>query len=416
MTKTPRIKFLREYEELFNPYWRNIVYYGGRYSGKSYHVALALLIDGRREKLRILCTREIQNTIRDSVYKLLKDLIERYEMNEYIVKHDTIINPGMGTEFFFKGVRRNINEIKSTEGVDKCWVEEAQSITEESLDILTPTIRKPGSQMIFTFNRFSELDPVYVRYVMNRPDKTFVRKVNYDTLERVGLLSDSINLEIENDRKDIDLFAHKWLGEPLGQGDLAVIPRHEILNAMNREVEPEGQVEVGVDVARMGQDRTVFWMRKGHKTTKYKVYDHKKTVEVCDLLEEFVGHDKDILIKIDDTGVGGGVTDEMERRGYTVMPINFGAAAQERDDYPNLISEAWFQMKNIIQDVQLPMDQDLLQELSTRQWKQDSKGRRVIESKDRYKDRGYKSPDLADACIICYYEKNLIGVDDVDIL
>ena len=398
-----KVQILSTFKDLFNPEWRNIVYYGGRASGKSHAVAQALLIRGRQGKLRILCTREMQNTIKDSVHKLLADLIDKYGFTDYEVQRDTIINRITGSEFIFKGLKHNINEIKSTEGVDICWVEEAQSITDASLDILTPTIRKPGSQIIFTFNRFNELDPVFVHYVLKKPAKTMVKKVNYDVLERAGLLPDVIKTEMENDRADPGLFAHKWEGEPLAQGEFSIIPRVEILNAMKRTIEDDGSIIIGVDVARMGDDRTVFWKRKGLKTLEFKVYQHKRTTEVCDLLEQFAASDKTIDIKVDDTGVGGGVTDEMKKRGYNVIAINFGGRPNNMNKYPNLISEAWFELSENITDVELPMNNDLIMELSTRQWHQDNKGKRAIETKQEYKKRGFRSPDLADACIICYY-------------
>ena len=400
--KTP-IKFLKDFDQLFINKWRNIAFYGGRYSGKSYHIALALLLRGRKDKLRILCTREIQNTIRDSVHKLLKDLIDTYGFNDYGVTNEGIYSRYTGTEFIFKGLRRNVNEIKSTEGIDICWVEEAQSVTDDSLNILAPTIRKEGSQIIFSFNRFTELDPVYVKYVMNNPERTFSKKVNYDVLEREGLLTDAILTELAEDKKDPELFAHKWLGEPVGQAEFSVIGRNTIMEAMQREISDDGAVEIGVDVARMGGDRTTFWKRKGLKTIQKEVHTKLRTTEVCDLLEQFAQFNKQNLIKVDDTGVGGGVTDEMMKRGYNVLPINFGGEALDKDKYPNWISEAWFHLKEIMPEVQLPLDNDLLMELSTRQWRQDVKGRRQVESKNDYKKRGFRSPDIADACIICYY-------------
>lgn len=400
------IKFLAEFRELFNPDWRNIVFYGGRGSGKSQHVALALVLRGRQRRLRILCTREIQNTVKDSVHKLLKDIIDRYGFTDYEVTDKAIRNTLTGTEFLFSGLRHNVNEIKSMEGIDIAWVEEAQSISEASLKVLAPTIRKPGSQLVFTFNRLTELDPVYVRYVQNEPAKTYGRKVNYDVLERAGLLPDTLKLELEEDRKSPSTFAHVWLGEPVDQADNAIIGREAILGAMQREVDDEGAIEIGADIARFGSDRIVFRKRKGHKLIGTKSYNHLRTTEVCDRLEVFANYDKTVLIKIDDTGVGGGVTDEMIKRGYNVMAINFGAKPDDPDKYPNLISEAWFYMATIMDQIQLDMDSDLLMELSNRLWKMDSKGRRGVESKDDYKKRGFRSPDLADATILCFYTPN----------
>jgi phage terminase large subunit len=402
-TNQVRIKFLEEFEELFNESWRNIVFYGGRGSGKSQHVALALILRGRQKKLRILATREIQKTVADSVHKLLKDIIDKYGFTDYEVTDKTIRNTITGTEFIFSGLRHNVNEIKSMEGIDIAWVEEAQSISEDSLKVLAPTIRKDGSQIIFTFNRLNELDPVYVRYVMNAPAQTFSKKVNFDVLERAGLLPDALKLELEADRLNPNTFAHVWLGEPVSQADTAIVGRDAILKAMQREVNDEGAIEIGADIARMGNDRTVFKKRKGHKLIATKSYTKLRTTEVCDKLEAFADYDKTVLIKVDDTGVGGGVTDEMMKRGYNVMAINFGATADDPDKYPNLISEAWFYMANIVDQIQLDMDDGLLMELSSRRWKMDSKGRRGVESKDDYKKRGYRSPDKADATILCFY-------------
>lgn len=400
---TIKIKFLSEFKELFNPEWRNLVYYGGRASGKSYSVALSLILQARQRKLRILCTREVQKTIKDSVHKLLSDIISNYGFTDYEVTEKTIRNKLTGSEFIFSGLKHNVNEIKSMEGIDRAWVEEAQSISEQSLKVLAPTIRKEGSQIIFTFNRLNELDPVFVRYVMNQPEKTYSRKVNYDVLVKNNMFPEALRLEMEADKNSPETYAHVWLGEPLAQTEQAILNRNQVLEAMQREIEADGAIEIGVDVARMGNDRSVFWKRKGLKTIGTQEFNKLRLTDLADKLEVFAEFNKEILIKIDDTGVGGGLTDIMIERGYNVMPINFGSVAMDTDKYPNWISEAWFYMVTIMEQAQLPMNSDLLMELTTRQWKQDSKGKRAVEGKADYKKRGYRSPDLADACIICYY-------------
>lgn len=402
--KTVKLTVLPEYKELYNPAWRYIVFHGGRGSGKSRAAADALIIRGRQKKLRILCTRELQNSIRDSVHKLLSDIIERHGFTDYEVVADSIRNKVTGTEFIFKGLRSNINEIKSMEGIDICWVEEAQAVTGVSWDVLTPTIRKPGSQIIITFNRLNELDPVWTRFCTGSMGSTYVAKVNSDVLEKYGLLPDVLKMERDHDKKTSpDLYAWKWLGEPMGQSDMAIMSKADILAAMEREASQEGAIEIGVDVARMGDDRTVFKKRKGMQIIDSKVLTHKKTTEVCDALEVFAGGEE-CRIKIDDTGVGGGVTDEMEKRGYNVVPVNFGASASEPDKYTNTASEMWFNLKAIIGEAGLGgMDSGLLQELSNREWQMDSKGRRGVEPKQKYKKRMGHSPDEADATILCFY-------------
>jgi phage terminase large subunit len=399
-----KIQLASVYKKLFNDNWRHIVYHGGRSSGKSTATAYALLLRGRQSKLRILATRELQNSIADSVHKLLKDIIDRHGFNDYEVQNDSIKNNITGTEFIFKGLRKDSQAIKSTEGIDIAWVEEAQTITKGSIDILIPTIRKKGSQIIWTFNRVTELDPVYAALCLEPDDRTYIAHVNSDVLEEIGQLPDVMREEREKmKRNEPSMYAHVWLGQPMSQVDDAIIGRDAILQAMGREVNDDGAIEIGVDVARMGNDRTELVKRKGLREIARETYSKLRTTDVCDKVEVFANYDKTLLIKVDDTGVGGGVTDELMRRGYNVMAINFGAKPNDPDKYPNLISEAWFYMAQIIDTISLKQDNDLLMELSSRKWVMDSKGRRGVESKESYKKRGYRSPDKADATILCFY-------------
>lgn len=184
---------------------------GGRGSAKSWSVAMILLDRGMAEKKRILCTREIQNTIKDSVYKLLSDTIDRYKLNMfYDVKADSITGIN-GTEFIFKGLLRNINDIKSMEGIDYCWVEEAQSVSRKSLETLIPTIRKEDSQIIFTYNPTNDDDPVHVDYKFpGRPDCLSI-SINYD---ENPFFPEVLRAEMEYDRAhDMDKYYHIWEGQ-----------------------------------------------------------------------------------------------------------------------------------------------------------------------------------------------------------
>jgi phage terminase large subunit len=112
------------------------------------------------------------------------------------------------------------------------------------------------------------------------------------------------------------------------------------------------------------------------------------------------------MIKIDDTGLGGGVSDFMTANGYNIWPIVFGSRSTDPDKYNNLITEMWFYFKSIIDKVSIPDLQELKSELSTREYKIDMKGRKQIESKEDYKKKYSKSPDLADALLMCYYENS----------
>jgi len=400
------VKLPSEFKPLFDSWWRHAVIEGGRYSLKSHTVARFLLLTARSKRVRIACLRQFQKNIADSSYQLLIDLIQQYGFSEFVWTNDTITNTNTGSTFIFKGLDRNVETtIKSLEGIDMAWIDEAQTITLKSIRILNPTIRKPGSKIIWTLNRLTDLDPVISYFITNPPRKdVWHLEVDYRIAQKNGWLSNEILYEIEQARiNHPEDYAHDYLGKALAISDKNIIQTAQVIEAMGREVDDEGAIEVGVDVARLGGDRTVFVKRKGLKEIGRASFTKKRTTEVCDLLVNFIGADKNVLIKIDDTGVGGGVTDEMITRGYNVIPINFGAKASNSDKYPNLISEAWFYLQSIIDQISIANDKDLLVELSNREWKMDSKGRRGVESKDDYKKRGFRSPDLADATILCFY-------------
>lgn len=206
-----------EYKRLFDKDWREAAIYGGRYSLKSHTVARYLLIRARMEKIRIGCFREFQNSISESSHQLLKDLITKYELDDFQVTDKAIINTVTGSDFLFKGLWNNEQSIKSLEGIDIAWVEEAQTITTESIDVLTPTVRKPNSQIIYTYNRLTESDPVHTRLVIEGRPNTLIINVNYDIAIKYGMMPEVIRLEMEDDKAHRPgLYKTKWLGEPTG--------------------------------------------------------------------------------------------------------------------------------------------------------------------------------------------------------
>ncbi len=384
-------------------HYRYYIYHGGRGGAKSISVAIYLLLESLKGKTKILCTREIQNSIADSVHALLVEKINEYGLQDYFIITNKNIKSVNGSEFIFRGLYRNVQSIKSMQGIDICWCEEAESLTAESIDLLTPTIRNENSKIIFTFNRRTEFDPVYEMFATKEDEDTYVRKINYD---ENPFFPDVLEKEMRKDKKNnYDLYLHKWEGEPQQQGDNCVLSRSQIVQAMDREISNEGAVEIGADIARYGDDRIVFFKRKGLKVKDFKIYKKLSTVETANRLMAFADNDKSILIKVDDTGVGGGVTDILKSNGFNVIGINFGSNAKNKDKYYNCISEMWFEFSKTIGEISLPEIQDLKVELTTRQYKLDNKGRWQIEGKDKYKERGYKSPDIADALLLCYYNK-----------
>ena len=155
------------------------VLFGGRGGAKSWGIARALLIKGAKDPIRILCAREFQTSIKDSVHKLLCDQIDSLGLLSFYEITQTSIRGRNGTEFSFVGLKNNVSNIKSYEGVDICWVEEAQTTSRLSWNILIPTIRKEGSEIWISFNPELETDETYQRFVANPPADSITMKVNW---------------------------------------------------------------------------------------------------------------------------------------------------------------------------------------------------------------------------------------------
>ena len=163
---------------LFEPS-RFKVAYGGRGSSKSWSFARALLVIGVKNPIRVLCAREFQNSIAQSVHRLLADQIMSMKLESFYEITQNQIRGKNGTEFNFVGLKNNPANIKSYEGSTHVWIEEAQTVSDRSLEILIPTIRTPNSEIWITFNPELETDPVYQRYVLNPPDNCKTVKVNW---------------------------------------------------------------------------------------------------------------------------------------------------------------------------------------------------------------------------------------------
>jgi phage terminase large subunit len=205
------IQLPEKVEFLFSPK-RFKVLHGGRGSAKSHSVASALLILGRQKPLRILCTREIQKSIRDSVHRLLSDKITSMGMSSFYQILDTEIRGKNGTLILFGGLSTTtIESIKSFEGVDIVWVEEAQVVTKRSWDILIPTIRKAGSEIWITMNPILDTDETYVRFIENADDDMAVVQMNW---RDNPWWSDEMEQErLRTLRNDSDNYDNIWEGK-----------------------------------------------------------------------------------------------------------------------------------------------------------------------------------------------------------
>lgn len=242
------------FSDLYRPS-RYKVYWGGRGGAKSTAFADALLTLADSKPLRILCAREIQKSIRESVHQLLTDRAKAGNF-PFEVKN-TEITHANGSRFFFEGLWNNIDSIKSTEAVDIVWVEEANTVSEESWRKLIPTIRKPGSEIWVSFNPELKSDPVYRRFVVSPPPNAIVRKVSWldNPWASRELLDEMEYLKATN----YDEYLHVW------EGELKQFADGSIYAAQLKRAHQDGRV-TSVPIERTAPVNT-FWDLGRNDTT-----------------------------------------------------------------------------------------------------------------------------------------------------
>lgn len=219
-----RLRIPKAFKELFIPA-RYKAFYGGRGSAKSHSFAAALILMASTFPLRVLCCREFQRSIRESVKAVLDSKIVAAGLQDFFVSTDKRITGINGSTFFFEGLRSNPTAIQSYEDLDIAYVEEAQTVSVKSLDILIPTLRKAGSEIWAGWNPRSPKDPIDVMFRSEEAQREFAdlevppeyvkwvicRRVNWDmnpyfpSVLRAEMLRDQ--------RRDPDKYAHIWLGE-----------------------------------------------------------------------------------------------------------------------------------------------------------------------------------------------------------
>lgn len=421
------------------------VLYGGRSSSKSWDAAGFAVFLADNYKLRILCVRQFQNKIAESVYTLLKIQIERFGLSDrFDIQRDRIINRFTGSEFIFYGLWRSIDEIKSLEGIDILWIEEAHNLTEEQWKILEPTIRKAYSQVWVIFNPRFATDFVFKRFVVNPPARTVCRKINYD---ENPFLSEKIRRVIETLRsEDEEEYRHVYLGEPKDGDDSVIIKRRWIMAAIDANLTlqrtPRGSKRLGFDIADSGDDKCALIGAYGFHAD---FADEWKAAEDELLKSCSRAHDeaarRDSVVTYDSIGVGamaGAKFNELNAKSNGTIHVqhvkfNAGAAVinpardyvhgkKNKDMFRNLKAQAWWMVAdrfrntfNAVQNghlfeddqiisisSQIPHLEKLIDELSTPMRDYDENGLVKVESKKDLAKRDIPSPNLADAFIMAF--------------
>lgn len=233
--------------------FRHLAWHGGRGGGKSYTVATALVMQAMQRHERVLCGRELQKSIKDSSKRLIDDAIARLQVGKVFDSTETEIRGPHDSLFLFSGIKGNANGIKSMEGVTTFWGDEAQAFSQSSIDTVIPTIRKPNSRLIWTWNPDLETDPVDAMFRGNHltederasfspPPNSIVREVNY--LDN-RWFPDVLRAEMEYDRaRDIDKFNHVWLGKYRANSEARVFRNWRVEPF---ETDPGAEFRLGAD-------------------------------------------------------------------------------------------------------------------------------------------------------------------------
>lgn len=399
---------------ILKPLWQPMRYKmieGGRGSGKSHAGHKIPLIRASKDKLKILGCREIQSSIKESSYEMIGNLIELIQYPGWKDKTDEFYNTVTGSRIIFKGLKdiRAARSMMSYEGIDICIVEQAESVSEDSWIILTPTIRKDGSEIWAIFNPYEEFDPVTVRFCNGNRNDVMHIKCNWrdnpwfpEVLEKE---------RIYDKETDYDLYLHVWEGQPIAQIEKAAIPRALVERAVQRRGNPAGKKVIAADIARYGGDLITFYERKGWAITKTKSMRFQDLVTTANRLFDFAGNDKYCPYHVDVGGLGAGISDilRQQKECENIVEFNYNSTSvKKKKKYKNIITEMYFDFADLLkkEDISLPDIKELRQDLTGRKYNygNDEYSRKIIEPKDKFKERYKRSPDHGDACLMCFYE------------
>ena len=422
---------------------RNRVLYGGRMSSKSWDAAGFAVFLSQQCTIRFLCTRQFQNKISESVYTLIKTQITRFGLlDQYTITDNSIRHKTTGSEFLFYGLWRSIDEIKSLEGIDICWIEEAHNLTENQWEILNPTLRNDESQFWIIFNPRLATDFVYKRFVVSPPANTITRLINYT--ENPFLSDTALELIDSAKAEDYDEFQHVYLGVPRDDDDSVVIKRSWLMAAINAHltVKPSsgqwsGGVTLGYDVADSGADANATTVMDGSIAIHLDVWKggEDELFESAKRARGTATQYHASHIGYDSIGVGAGTGAHLNNLDWRRhFKFNAGAKVADpkrdyrdtkihnEDFFSNLKAQCWWltadrfrntylavtkgrqfraeDMISISSDCDSKLLDLLIDELATPKRDFDNTGKVKVESKKDLAKREIASPNLADSFII----------------
>lgn len=408
---------------------------GGRFSSKTQDAGGMAAFLARNYSVRFLCLRQFQNRITDSVYTVVKQKIEEAcWRDEFDIGVSTIRHKVTGSEFLFYGIARNIEEIKGTEGIDICWIEEGEGLTEDQWSIIDPTIRKEGSETWILWNPHLLTDFVQAKLPTLLGDDCVIRHINY--LEN-PFLSDTAKRKADRVKlADPEAYEHIYMGVPLSNDDAAVIKFAWIEAAIDAHkklsVDLSGSRTVGYDVADSGADKNAAVIFDGAICMDIDEWKAPED-ELNQSTKRAWSHVQGGRMLYDSIGVGAHVGSTLKEQGIPTGYFKFNAGAavvnpeaeyapkiKNKEKFENLKAQAWQDVadrfRNTFNAVTKGMEypaselisissdiakiEQLKIELSTPRKRYSKRGLDMVETKDELYKRGVPSPNLADGLIM----------------
>jgi len=447
------IQLIEAFEALVHPK-RIKCFFGGRGAAKSEEYAEKLVYFAWAHGDKVLCGREFQNSIEDSSYALIVAKIDAMGLRGFFDIQATAIYGRNGSCFKFVGLARNIESLKSKFGYTKVWIEEAETVSENTWKVLVPTVRAAGSEIWVSFNPNESEGATYQRFVapylaainehgFYEDDYIYVRKVSY---RDNPYFPETLRVEMEIDRKrNYKKYLHIWEGECNADYDDSIIEGEWVDAAIDAHVKlkysTRGERAAGFDPADSGSDAKGLVLRHGMLVQKVKKWTHGDIDDAIGIaFDETFDYRADILV-YDSVGIGAGVKVGLQERiaGRNVVVQGFGAGdmpypgiykddKQNRDVFRNLRAMGWWLLRDRFENTYRAVEKgeyidpadlislsssigrqelDLLKAELVRQQRKRSSGSRLIQlvSKDEMRSKGIPSPNVADALMMSFMNK-----------
>ena len=434
-------EYLRLYREQVAPCfeeWRKPhsvkIATGGRGAGAKSESTASLLIqfaehpDYFGDNIKVICLRSVQKSIKDSSYSLLCRKIEELGYTDFEITQNYIRNKTNGSYFTFNGLNDfTSSQLKSLDNYTIAYVEEADGVSLETWDTLEATIRKEWNykgekrqaEIWAVYNPNTTNDPITQKFVSNPKPNWLITKCK-PLAEDNPFYPDNLLEKYENlMERDPDEAKHVYLGYPRNNQTNALWLVSDVMDSTdesrNSEEAQEGARSIGLDIARSPTgDKTVATLRQGFCVLEIRAVRGYNTQDVAGMVQEMANYDKSIPI-ICDQGGNIGVLDLLNEWGYNVVPVAFGGRADDPTVYANCASEMMFELP--LKQMYIPkeyMTQELLEDLSERQYFYNSKGLKQLEPKDNrsevaktcFKNRhNGRSPDTGDSVCLAFYNR-----------